>query len=169
MRDNHWCKSNEEVDVFFHVVSSLLMRHSIKHLSCTLRMANIGHILDTCLTFHKIDLCLDIVFAHFSKREIPKILPFSFVTIWIKTNMLSTVFTASVVSKPDIIAFIGKDKSWSLITMWNNPWVSSVTYTMLKEDNWLGFRPIGIYKFRISDSVNFQNISVFSCSLMLFK
>ena len=83
--------------------------------------------------------------------------------------MLSTVSTASIVSKPDVIAFVGKDKCWSFITMGGNPSVGGVANTMLEEDNGLRFGPISIDKLRISNSENFQNIAIFSCSLMLFK
>lgn len=87
----------------------------MKHLSGTLRVANICYFLLACLLSHVIDICRHIIIPHLRERELPEFL----IRVRVQSLMLTRVFCTSMIATPNIIASFRKDECWRLVTVGN--------------------------------------------------
>lgn len=76
-------------------------------------MANVGQLLDTCLSSNVVDLSWEVVSGHFVEAEIEK----SRMLRWRKVAVPSAVAVASAIAEPNIVSLSNKLKCGRLVTI----------------------------------------------------
>lgn len=121
-------------------------------------MTNISYFLLTCLFSHKINRSWQIKVTHILKTE----LPIRFIFVWIKSLVASCIFSASMISNPNIVTFPCEEKCWWLSTI-NNPVLTWSHQTMLHKYDWSIW-----FCIWMSYTENTQFVVIISCNCMAF-
>jgi len=119
------CECNKVFNFLFEVIR--LKTGSSEHLSCSLRMTNVGNFLLPGLFCNEINLSWLIIDSHLLPVKIPIL--FLFFT---KSCVCIRVVSTSVVSHPNIKASSRKLESWCKIWRINDPLNRAIFYSMLK-------------------------------------
>lgn len=94
-------------------------------------MTNISNLLKSCVVCNVVKLSGQIILTHLLHVEVPKSLS---VKIRVVFNMLATVLVASCVSKPDIIACSGSDKSGCSVGVVADESIGAIKKTVLQKN-----------------------------------
>jgi len=154
---SHWGQGNPEVKSLLPEL--LIIGNSIKHLSCSLRMTNIGDFLSSSLLSNIINLSWGIMLSHLSVRE----LPVSLIFCW-ETSMARAVLSSSLVAEPHIVSSSHQLEGWSYFIVVHDPAISRVGDSMLKEN----YRSSWLDIFT-SDPEDIQDITIIGGNWMGFK
>lgn len=159
-KSRDWGESDEEVDSILEII--LVFGESIKHLTRTLRVADIGELLVSSLAKYEVHLGWEVMVTQLLERVVVEALA---VTIGVTSSFgsLSRMVITSVVSKPHIVTRVGKFESWGHVGLVSDPVVSRRKKTMLQENNW-GTR----LEVFVLDSPDAERVSVISNDFMLF-
>ena len=85
-------------------------------------------------------------------------LPKLFAFVGIIFSMVSRMFVASAVAEPNIISFVGKHETWSLIFVIDNPSIRTIKKSVLQDD---GFETLAYDRTFLLYPKNCEYISIF--------
>jgi len=121
----HWSESNEEVNLVFPV--RIWLGKLVEHLSRSLRVTNISHFIVSSMFSYIVNLGWCIVVTHLGPAE----LPVCSIGVWVQSLVTHAVFSASLVSKPNIVALVYQLEGWSHVRPVHDPAVRRVDDTVL--------------------------------------
>lgn len=125
-------------------------------------MTNIDHFLFFGLRKDEIDVSGNIILSHMVESEIPV-----FLIIDRQVHVFVGVDSATVVSKPNIMALVSQDACGCLVWRVKEPSACDVNQTMLEED-WQEVVVV-LRAFRIEDVPDVKDVAIWSGDIKLLE
>jgi len=113
-------------------------------------MTNISYFINIGLFTSIVNLSWSVIFAHFGEAKLPISLIFS-----AQGSMTLTKNCSSLISKPHIVSSSYQLESWSQVWFVDDPTVSRISNSMLKENYWSFWLGIGSI-----DSEYIENVAI---------